>query len=385
METNPSQSIQIQQSAIETELQRQQIVPLIESPQQLDEIIEPIKIEPELSEQNIYNTDGLDSYYIITEQQFDKCTQVCNEDLPPLPTPPSSSLTSAISIKSKIQSIIKSDVELKEWTGLGKYELLAKITIFVNSKINNGTILDQEIKLHDRIILVLIKLKTNLSFILQASIFNIDQDAIVKNFALMIPLLKKTLQNCIIFPYMEQIRSKMPIHFKTVFFFVRAILDTFEINIEIPHLTDDKINLLNYRSANSLKFIICCTLSGQISFISKAYSGKSSDKFIFHNENLIDKFTKMIDAILIVKGFNEIETDLIANFIKSYRLSNGIDYEYRNSAISELIDITVLQEYIENVLDRLKTYSILHRIEYNLLPYIDDIIYLIGCFVNLNM
>lgn len=58
-----------------------------------------------------------------------------------------------------------------------------------------------------------------------------------------------------------------------------------------------------YKSANTLKKMIVCTKSGSVSFISDAYGGASSDRFITEGCGVVSKFNRNMVA-LVDRGFN---------------------------------------------------------------------------------
>ena len=59
----------------------------------------------------------------------------------------------------------------------------------------------------------------------------------------------------------------------------------------------------NYKSKNTWKKLICIVPSGTISFVSKAYGGSASDRFITEQCGILDKLLPC-DAIMADKGFN---------------------------------------------------------------------------------
>ena len=58
-----------------------------------------------------------------------------------------------------------------------------------------------------------------------------------------------------------------------------------------------------YKSNNTLKKLIFCTKSGSISYISEAYAGSCTDRFITEDADIAAKFTLGF-MVLFDKGFN---------------------------------------------------------------------------------
>lgn len=125
---------------------------------------------------------------------------------------------------------------------------------------------------------------------------------------------------------------------------VRAVLDCSEIPIQLPSCMNCRIaTYSHYKSTNTAKFLVAITPSGDIMFISKAYSGKASDKQIFNDERLIEMFdsgkiyylflkqhkiktrhefcycSRYTDAIMVDKGFG-IEYELQERNIQMIRM-----------------------------------------------------------------
>jgi len=58
----------------------------------------------------------------------------------------------------------------------------------------------------------------------------------------------------------------------------------------------------NYKSTFTLKFLIGISLGGSITYISKPYGGRASDKTIFEQSGLIGMLERF-DGIMVDKGF----------------------------------------------------------------------------------
>ena len=58
-----------------------------------------------------------------------------------------------------------------------------------------------------------------------------------------------------------------------------------------------------YKSANTLKKLVVCIKSGSVSYISDAYGGAASDRYITEDCGVINKFNRGVVA-LVDRGFN---------------------------------------------------------------------------------
>lgn len=240
--------------------------------------------------------------------------------------------------------------------------------------------------LEEKVALCFVKLKTNLSFECTSYVFSITASVCSRVFKSTIPLIREAFDCLVHFPSVDEIRSNIPKCFQNEFATVRGILDCTEVQTQIPKCANCKISTFSgYKHTNTMKFLICMTPAGTISYVSGAYSGKSSDKFIFNEENLIDKFEEG-DAIMVDKGFL-IEEETLA---RGVRLIRPIFFQPHTTQFEEaevLVNtkVAVARVHVERVIQRLKVFAVMtDKIEYNIFPYIDDIAMILAAVVNLS-
>lgn len=95
----------------------------------------------------------------------------------------------------------------------------------------------------------------------------------------------------------------MPRCFKETFSSATVIIDCFEVFIEKPsNLQAAAKTWSNYKHHNTLKFLIGVTPQGVICFISNAYGGRASDKFITGDCGFLNKLIPG-DLVLADRGF----------------------------------------------------------------------------------
>jgi len=104
----------------------------------------------------------------------------------------------------------------------------------------------------------------------------------------MIPQLAQIFKTLVYWPSRQEISLNTPYCFDK-FTNVRVILDCTEVSLQRPTCLTCRIKCYsNYKSTYTLKFLIGIP-AGIITYISKPYGGRCSDKAIFEQSNLVEK------------------------------------------------------------------------------------------------
>lgn len=155
-----------------------------------------------------------------------------------------------------------------------------------------------------QLLLTLMKLRLNLDFTDIAYRFGISNTTASNYFFSIIDVLYERYNSLIIWPDREVLQKTVPECFCEVFKQnVTIIIDCFEIFIQKP--SNFKTNAQcwsNYKHHNTIKFLIGITPQGTICFISEAWGGRASDKFIVENSNFLN-YIMPNDVVLVDRGF----------------------------------------------------------------------------------
>ena len=105
-------------------------------------------------------------------------------------------------------------------------------------------------------------------------------------------------------PARDELRLSLPYTFRNGFHKCVCIIDCFEIFIDRPsNLLARGQTYSTYKSHNTMKHLIGITLQGTVSFTSKGWGGRTSDKYVTENCDFLNHIMPG-DVILADRGFN---------------------------------------------------------------------------------
>lgn len=165
----------------------------------------------------------------------------------------------------------------------------------------------------------------------------------------------------------------------------RVVLDCTEIKIQkLKCLKCRIMSYSHYKGTHTIKFLIGITPSGLISFVSRGYGGRTTDKAIVNNENLIDKMDRD-DAVMVDKGIL-IEKECAEKMVTLIRppfLRNKKQFLKKDAEVTA--DIARARVHVERAIQRLKIFKIFNeQFSWYLIPYSDEILIVIAALVNLS-
>ena len=198
-------------------------------------------------------------------------------------------------------SLMCDDDSVKLYTGLPTFAVLMVVFEFVT----RGMVDHHRSKLSkfSQFLLVLMKLRLNLLDADLARRFGVSQSTVSKLIMKWINVMYVCLQPLIIWPEREDVCATMPKECSQFFKRCISIIDCFEVFCERPSgLMGRAQTFSNYKHHNTVKFLISITPQGVISFISKGWGGRTSDKHLTEHCGILKKLLPG-DQIMADRGF----------------------------------------------------------------------------------
>ena len=304
----------------------------------------------------------IDQVYFSTTQsvKVDKATQ-CEAEMGPTVT----------------STTVIDDVRSRLYTGVRIVQFFTLVTVLMPFRKTSITL-----PVVDQILMTLMKLKLNLILGDIAHRFNVCQsmasishwiDVMGEQFKVLIPWLPR-----------ETIRATMPLSFKRIYPRTTCIIDCAESTMQRATNHDSRSDTFSqYKSHNTVKYLVAVAHNGLIMFISDAYAGRSSDKFITMDSGFLD-YLRAGDEVMADRGFT------IRDLLDERRVSLNIPaFTYKrnqltNEEMTRTRRVANVRIHVERAIQRLKVFKILSQtIPISIAPKLDNILTICAGIVNL--
>jgi hypothetical protein len=213
----------------------------------------------------------------------------------------------------------------------------------------------------DQILLTLMKLRLNLIFADLARRFRISESLASRIFSSWLDILAAKLKDLIVWLPRETIRACMPTAFKEHYPKTTCIIDCAESFIQKPtNLTSRNETYSHYKSHNTAKYMVAISPHGQIMFVTKAYGGRASDKFIVQDSGFLDKLVPG-DEVMADRGFT------IDDLLYPLRVKLNIPAftkgkpQLSDQEVTITRRIATVRIHVERAIRRLKVFKILSQ------------------------
>lgn len=253
-------------------------------------------------------------------------------------------------------SIINSSKNLYTLTGIPSFDLLNKIEELYQLQFPDKR--PHNLSYKERIVMVFMKFKQDLPFVVLSILFkNVSPESCRLIYTTIVPSLAMILNSVIYWPSKQEILSNIPYCFEK-FNNTRVIIDCTEIATQKPKCLTCRIKTYsNYKSTFTLKFLIGISPGGLITYVSKPYGGRASDKAIFKQSGLIGILERFY-GIMVDKGFliDDLCLEKQIELIRPPFLKNKTTFSKAEALLNK--DIASARVHIERVNQRIKSFKI---------------------------
>lgn len=236
----------------------------------------------------------------------------------------------------------------------------------------------------DQILLTLMKLRQNFVIADLARRFKRSPGQVSKTLTFWIDVIAEHTKDLIPWLPRETIKATMPQVFQENFSNTTCVIDCTESVLQKAKNLDSRTeSYSHYYASNTVKYLVATAPSGMVMFISEAYGGKCSDRFITQNSGFLDHL-RAGDEVMGDRGFtirDLLEERNVRLVLPAFTRKQS---QLTNEQVTRTRRIANVRIHVERSIRRLKVYKILSQtVPINFVPKIDNILKICAALVNL--
>lgn len=247
------------------------------------------------------------------------------------------------------EEFLKDDPEkINYYTGLPNFEVLKAMLASVDAFLPQAALSPFQM-----LFLTLMYLRLNLPVQHIAHLFHVDIKTVSKTFSDTMGVLNAQISPLIHWPERDALLVSMP-HKFTEAFGERAavILECFEIITEGVSNIKEQAQVYSHLKRNTtMKYLVGVTPQGSVSFVSQAWEGRFSDKYITENCGILEQLSPG-DLVLADRGFDI--KNSVGLMCAEVKISAGGRCHLDIRDVEETQKIAHLRIHVERVIDSIR-------------------------------
>ncbi|XP_049522140.1 uncharacterized protein LOC125944817 [Dermacentor silvarum] len=277
--------------------------------------------------------------------------------------------------------LFHSDACVKAFTGVEDLRLLMAIANAV-AEVDD---MKSERSVLERVTIVLVRLKTFLSFRCLATLFSVSETTVHRYFYGTIRPLAAVLEAAIPWPSKAEVQQNQPQCF-AMYRDVRIVLDCTEVEVEKSHCASCRIlTYSHYKGVHTVKVLVGVSPGALITFLSDCFGGRASDKACVDDSNILGRLEPFKDDVMVDKGFN-IDSRCVSlgiGVVQPPFLRKQAQFSQEDAA--KTLQVARARVHVERAIQRLKLFRILKGpLPWEMLAVVDEAMIIIAGIVNLS-
>ncbi|XP_041928787.1 uncharacterized protein si:dkey-56d12.4 [Alosa sapidissima] len=236
----------------------------------------------------------------------------------------------------------------------------------------------------DQLLMTLMKLRLNLLQDDIAKRFRVSQTMVSRIISQWLDIMEEKMRCYVPWLPRKTIQATMPQCFKEHYPLTTCIINCSETPLQKAHNLDSRgESYSHYYGQNTIKFLIGIAPCGLIMFISPAYGGRSSDKFITANSGFLE-YLRPGDEVMADRGFviQDLLSERKVKLVLPAFTKRGLPLSEEDTTNTRRI--ANVRVHVERVICRLKNYRIVSEtVPINITPKFHKILRICAGLCNL--